>query len=447
MKKKLLSAILCVSMLSAALVGCGSTAATETTETTPAPAETAAGSADTAEPAAETTAASAEGLTIEDGAELVYWSMWGETEPQGMIVADAIDAFTEKTGVKIETQFGARETRKTLQPALDAGEVIDIFDEDIERVNTTWGNYLMPLEDLYAASGLDGKLNATLMNLAKDLGGGTTKSIPYQPSTFVVMYNKAIFEEAGITAVPKTWDEFLAACEAIKGKGKIPLTCDDAYMAAFFGYMLDRTAGADAAAKIVESKNFDDPAVLATAEVIQTLVDKGYIDPKASGNVFPAGQTDVANGSVAMYLNGTWLPNEIKGQTPADFSWGSMALPGPAGEGGDGPEANNFGAQCFAINKDSAYPNAAFAFIQFMVSGEWDQKLADESLGVPMANDATWPVQLADAKAVFDSTTKRLPWAVGMEDDTDINAKIKANLAKMFDGSMDAKGFFEAMKK
>lgn len=441
MKKKILSALLCVSMVATMLVGCGSTPApAETTpaETTPAAEESAP---------AEEAAAPEAGLAIEDGAELVYWSMWGETEPQGLVIQEAIDAFTEKTGVKVEVQYGARETRKTLQPALDAGETIDIFDEDIERVNNTWGNYLMTLDDLYAASGLDGQLNATMINLAKEIGGGSLKSIPYQPSLFVVLYNKDIFDEAGITAVPKTWDEFLAACEAIKTAGKIPLTVDDAYMAAFFGYLMDRTVGSDTTAKIAADKTFDDPAVLATAEKIQELVDKGYIDPKAAGNVWPAGQNDIANGSVAMYLNGTWLPNEIKNQAPADFNWGSMALPGPTAEGGDGPEANQFGAQCFAVNKDTAYPNAAFAFVQWMVSGEWDQKLADESMGVPMANDATWPAQLADAKAALDSTTKRLPWAVGMEDDTDVNAKIKTNLAKMIDGSLDAKGFADAMKK
>ncbi|MEG1848018.1 MAG: extracellular solute-binding protein [Lachnospiraceae bacterium] len=446
MKKKLLSTLLCVSMVAASLVGCGAPKETAPAESA-APAATEAAPAATEAAPATDAAAPAAGLAIEDGAELVYWSMWGETEPQGKVIQEAIDAFTEETGVKVEAQFGSRETRKTLQPALDAGETIDIFDEDIERVNNTWGNYLMTLDDLYAASGLDGKLNATMIDLAKKVGGGSLKAIPYQPSTFVVLYNKDIFNEAKITAVPKTWDEFLAACEAIKASGKIPLTVDDAYMAAFFGYMMDRTIGFDATAKIAADKTFTDPAVLKTAEAIQVLVEKGYIDPKAAGNVYPAGQSDIANGSVAMYLNGTWLPNEIKGQAPADFNWGAMALPGPIADGGDGGESNQFGSQCFAINKDSKYPNAAFAFIQYMVTGEWDQKLADESMGVPMANDAVWPVQLADAKAVLDSTTNRLSWAVGMEDDADVNAKLKTNLAKMIEGSMDAKGFAAAMQK
>ena len=372
--------------------------------------------------------------------------MWAETEPQGMVIAEAIDAFTEATGVEVEINFaGSRDTRKTLQPALDAGETIDVFDEDIERVNNTWGAYTMDIQAMYDASPLNGAQNATLINLAKELGKGSLHSVPYQPSTFVMMYNKEAFAKAGITAVPTTWDEFLAACEALKGAGIIPLTMDDAYMAAFFGYIMDRVAGFETT-KAVAAGDFTNEAVLKTAEVLETLITKGYIDPRAAGNVFPDGQGHVADESVAMCLNGTWLPNEVKNQTKEGFQWGSFALPNIA-EGGDGAESNNFGAQCFAINKDTQYPNAAFALIQWLTSGEWDQKLADDSLGVPMANDATWPSALAEAKACIDNTTQRLSWAVDMENDANVNAAIKTNLAQMISGKLDAKGFAEAFGK
>ena len=298
---------------------------------------------------------------------------------------------------------------------------------------------------MYDASELNGAQNATLINLAKELGGGTLKSVPYQPSTFVIMYNKDLFEAAGITAVSTTWDEFLAACEALKQQGVYALTIDDAYMAAFFGYMMDRVAGFEAT-KAVAGGDFTNEAVLKTAEAIQTLVDNGYIDPRAAGNVYPQGQSNIADESVAMYLNGTWLPNEIRNQTKEGFRWGSFALPNIA-EGGDGAESNNYGAQCFAINKDTKYPNAAFALVQWLTSGEWDQKLADETMGVPMANDATWPEALTDAKAVIDNTTQRLSWAVDMENDANVNAAIKTNLALMTSGQLDAQGFADAFGK
>ena len=79
-------------------------------------------------------------------APLVYWSMWNEVEPQGQVIARAAEAFTKETGIKVAIHFNGRDIRKTLQPALDAGEAIDLFDEDIERVSNTWGNYLLPLD-------------------------------------------------------------------------------------------------------------------------------------------------------------------------------------------------------------------------------------------------------------------------------------------------------------
>lgn len=68
-------------------------------------------------------------------------------------------------------------------------------------------------------------------------------------------------------------------------------------------------------------------------------------------------------------------------------------------------------------------------------------------MGVPMDNDAKWPEALADAKAVLDSTTHRLNWAVGMENDTNVNAAIKTNMAMMISGSTDAQKFADEFAK
>ena len=82
----------------------------------------------------------ADTLEVEEGAELVYWPMWAETEPQGRVISEAIEAFSDKYDVDVEVNWaGGCDTRKTLQPALDAGETIDLFDEDVERVNVTDG--------------------------------------------------------------------------------------------------------------------------------------------------------------------------------------------------------------------------------------------------------------------------------------------------------------------
>lgn len=387
------------------------------------------------------------------GAELVYWSMWNEAEPQGQVIARAAEAFTKETGIKIEVNFNGRDIRKTLQPALDAGETIDLFDEDIERVANTWGNYLLPLDSYvakpYSTTGgrpFGDVVNKTLMDLARQLGGGSIKNIPYQPSAFVTLYNKDLFNQAGITSLPATWDEMLDACAKLKAIGAAGITVDDAYMACLFGYTIDRIAGMDAALAMVAGSDFSGPAVLRFGELWEDMARNGYVIPSAAANVWPTGQIqDFAAGKAAMYLNGTWLPNEIKGNAP-NMKWGAFAWPA-IDPPGDGVNANNFGAQSFGISKNTKYPEEAFRFVVWMTTGEWDNTLAQESLGIPMANDSRWPEALTEAKAVVDSTSKRLPWAVGMEDKAEINAKIKENFAKLIKGDLNAQQFAASMAR
>ncbi|MDR2797034.1 MAG: extracellular solute-binding protein [Treponema sp.] len=387
-----------------------------------------------------------------ESAKILYWSMWNESEPQGQVIARAAEAFTKETGIRVDINFNGREIRKTLQPALDAGETIDLFDEDIERVANTWGNYLLPLDEYvakpYPTTGekpYEAVINKTLLDLARQLGSGQVKNIPYQPSAFVTLYNKDLFEQAGISTPPQTGEELLDACAKLKAIGVTGITVDDAYMAAFFGYNMDRLVGAGATLAMVKNNDFTGPQVLAFGQLMEMMVQNGYFSQKAASNIYPAGQVEeIATGKVAMYLNGTWLPNEIKGNAP-NMRWGAFAW--PALGAGDGIEANNFGAQSFGINKNTKYPAEAFQFIVWLTTGEWDVTLAKESIGIPMGNDSAWPEALAEAKAVVDSTTKRLPWAVGMEDSPDINAKIKENFAKLIMGSLNAEQFAEAMAK
>ena len=92
---------------------------------------------------------------------LVYWSMWEATEPQGQVIQEAVDAYTEQTGVKVDLQFKGRTgNREALQPALDGGTQIDIFDEDIDRVNGMYGKYLLDLEDLAKENDYEATANA-----------------------------------------------------------------------------------------------------------------------------------------------------------------------------------------------------------------------------------------------------------------------------------------------
>lgn len=434
MKKKLLSALLCTTMVAAMLAGCGTSAATtETTEADTATTETTEATAE-----AEAPAASGDGI--------VYWSMWEATEPQGQAIKEAADAYTADTGIAVDLQFKGRTgIREGLQPALDAGTNIDLFDEDIDRVNGTWGNYLMDLEDLVKENNYEETASAGLMAACREVGGGTLKSIPYQPNVFAFFYNKQIFEEAGVTAAPTTWAEFLDTCEKVKAAGYTPLTNDDAYITSLFGFHMSRLLGEAGTEDVVNNGDWDNPAVMQTAEDYADLAAKGYFSETIEGNVWPAGQnSELALGTAAMYLNGSWLPNEVK--DIADFEWGCFSY--PALEGGvDGTEAANYGAQVFAINKDSKKAAEAFGLIEYITKGEYDAKLSEMSVGIPSdSTNSEWPALIADVKPVMESLTTRYPWAAGAEANADMTPIIKENMLKLCGGSIDAQGFVDALK-
>ena len=390
-----------------------------------------------------------------DGSDvtLVYWSMWNEAEPQGQVLARAAEAFTRETGIKMDINFNGRDIRMTLQPALDAGEVIDIFDEDIDRVNTVWSNYLLTLDQYIGQtySTTNGQpfsavVNKTLMDLARTAGGGSTKCVPYQPFIFTMMYNKDLFNRAGISSTPKTWNELVDVCAKLKAIDVYGFTCDDAYIQCLFGYTMDRLVGMNATLAMAANNEFTSPAVLRAGQLWEEMARNGYIHPNAAANVYPAGQVnELSQGRAAMYLNGTWLPNEIKSTAP-NFNWGTFAFP-PIDPAGNGPEAHNYGGQCFGINRNTKYPAEAFQWVVWMTTGQWDETLARESLGVPMGNNAQWPSELAEAKAVLDATSVRLPWAVGMQDDGNVNAKILEHFRRLITGSINAQQFADNMRR
>lgn len=410
---------------------------------------------DTEAPSKEEVKESADASELEG--ELVYWSMWNPTEPQAIAIAEGIDMFMEMhPGVTVEIQWNGREIRQTLQPALDNGQLIDIWDEDLERVTKTWGDYALSVEpylsNTYANT--NGKAySEAVMGSLIEMGRGHSESgelmaVPYQPFVIAFMYNKDHFDQAGIDSVPATWDELMAACEKLKAAGFTPMTIDDAYMDLLPGYHLSRLKGTDWVGELVnDSTNamWDDPAVIQMAEDYEELVANGYMAETAGSNVWPSGQQDIAAGTVSMYLNGTWLVNEIMPSTGEDFNWGTFAY--PAVEGGvDGTNAAIYGSQAFQINKDTKYPEVAMELLAHLTTGHYDNFIAKSSYGVPVSGDAEWPPQLEEAKTIFAGLDTVYPWAGNIGNNAEKHPVIVDNFTKLISGSITAEEFVSNMK-
>lgn len=390
----------------------------------------------------------ASGAKIYDGVKLVYWSNWEATETQGKIITEAVNEFMAETGAEVDLQFKGRTgIKEGLIPALDADQQVDMFDGAGNKSN--FGDRIISVEDLMAAADYEKDGNAAMMELCRSYyADGKTREIPYQMKGNGFLYNKALFRQAGIESVPANWAELVDVCQKLLDAGITPMTTDDAYTPQAFGIHLARMLGTNGVKAVVNDGLWaETPEVLATAKAFEDLASKGYFSDLVASNAFPTGQnTEFATGMVAMYVCGTWLPNEVRNITGDTFEWGFFNYPEVDG-GINGTEAMVIGCQSFAITNKCKNTEAAFALIQKITRGEWDAKLAEGTLGLPIDKANTeWPTQLADAKPYFDACTEIFAVSGGLENNPNITPALKENLAKLYAGQVTAEQFVANME-
>lgn len=240
----------------------------------------------------------------------------------------------------------------------------------------------------------------------------------------------------------------LGACEKIKAAGFAPLTVDDAYYSLLYGQYLCQMKGDKWAAQLVMDKTgklWSDPAVLQMAKAFSELHTKGYFSKTSGSNVYPAAQQEVALGTTAMYLNGSWFPNEVAKTTGPDFNWGAMAFPNLPGATEQNTKMCMI-SQGYAINAKSENPDDAFELITYLMSAEAQQGLSDTTACIPTTTDATWPKQLTDVKDLFSNMSGTFTWAGGMDSDADFSAVLRTDFAKLISGSMTPEQFVSDMQ-
>lgn len=387
---------------------------------------------------------------------LVYWSMWNEAEPQGQIISQAAAAYEEANpNVNIEINWQGRDITKIIGTKLDAGETIDIFDSPVNTILPATLDYAADLTELYAQSypTTDGKpyeevvLPAMTEVTRTYSREGEINGVSYAPFIQCIFYNKDHFAKAGIDTIPATWEELMDACEKLKAAGYAPMTMDDAYMPSLPGMYLARAKGSDWVSELVKTNSdemWQDPAVLEMAQAYADMAAKGYFHENTTSNVFPAGQQDLANEQASMYLNASWVVNELMPVTGEDFPWGQMQFPTvPGGEGS--ANSANYGQNTFVINKNSKNIEEAFKFTVYLTTGEWDSKYAQATYSVPAGVDSEWPVQLTDAKEVFLSVDEWMPWSGGIEDNGDLVATIRTAFTELIGGQITPEQFVQRM--
>ena len=439
--RKVLAAALSVAM-GMSLAACGGGSSKPAEETTK---------------SAESGADKAESGDTKLNADIEYWSSWSETEAQAEALREAADEFMKANpGVKINFTFNGRDNRNLVGSAVSAGTKVTMMDANADNIKSMWSEMTMDLtpyfEESYESTGGEkyvDRIMPSMSGLSAKLFDGKYSYFPYAPQAFMIFCNKNIFDDCGITKYPETWTEFMDACEKIKAKGYTPVTTDSNYATSWVGYYMSRLMGNDEVTKLSNDPSaWSNPKVLEAAKAIEDMAKKGYFDPVIETNTYPnAQQSMVINEKIAMYINGTWLPNEVKESTPDDFKWGSFAFPTVEG-GVDDQTSGCYSSYGIAINKDATEEEAkAAAAFGVYVTTAFDQKFSDMANAIPVGVDGVWPDSLKDAQQVISKYTNRYPSQTALILNSNSKQIIADACLKLMGGSITAEEFVEMASK
>lgn len=181
MKKKLISALLCVAMVSSMLVGCGSGAA----ETPAAEAPAAEGEAEAETPAAEEPASEAPAASA-DGGKVYYLNFKPEVDTQWQEIAAA---YTAETGVEVKVVTAASGTyEEVLRSEIAGTDAPTLFQINGPVGYQNWKDYCLDLTNSELYNALSDK------GLAVTGADGGVYGVPYTVEAYGIIYNDAIMQ-------------------------------------------------------------------------------------------------------------------------------------------------------------------------------------------------------------------------------------------------------------
>lgn len=304
------------------------------------------------------------------------------------------------------------DARGPMRTALLGGEQVDLIINTWPafRAELADAGVIAPIDDIWGEHGWDSALDASWKTLSQT--GGVTYGVTYTyGDRSGIWYKTSQLEKAGVVP-PKTWDEFLAAIETLKGAGyATPIAMPAKYWAhgEWFETLLLRTGGVEAAAKLAAHEiPWTDDVVKATLTKYAELLNAGCCgSPEqmfagdwdyAADQIFTA---DTANFLLmGMWVNGRAI-NDYGMKEGVDYSLFQF----PAlGLGFD--DTASVDAKEVLLTANSANPETATAFMEYLLSADATNILAEFGYASPSKNADTsllGPVQQVATAAVANS--------------------------------------------
>ncbi len=215
--------------------------------------------------------------------------------------------------------------------------------------------------------------------------------------------NKDLFAAHDV-AVPTTWDELVAACQAFMAADVPCVTAggQDGWPIFVTGYGIVGNAFPDAAAYVQGlwdgSIKWNDEANLAMWEQLRILAQQ-MIEPGATGITGDGAPGRFASGEVAMLSGFTWLAPAIEDAQPA-FEWQWIPFPASNDAAQNGQVFGKYD-QGWAIAANSPNQEAAIAYLTAFSEPDNYQAFVNAVGFIPTQPTATLDSQLGEAVAPY----------------------------------------------
>jgi arabinogalactan oligomer/maltooligosaccharide transport system substrate-binding protein len=216
---------------------------------------------------------------------------------------------------------------------------------------------------------------------------GKTYGVPFVTDTLALVYNKQLFEKAGLTEAPRTWDDLKKAAATIKGKTGVDgyWGSTQAYYAQSFLYG-DGTDTVDVPAKKITVNSPE--AKKAYGTWLGLFDGKGLHKADTTADAYAHIQDAFVNGKVASIIQGPWeITNFYKGSAFKDkANLGIATVPaGTSGKAGAPTGGHNLSVYA---GSDKAHQEASLKFIEFMTSAKSQETIALKNSTLPTRDDA-----------------------------------------------------------
>ncbi|MBB6635068.1 ABC transporter substrate-binding protein [Cohnella thailandensis] len=300
-------------------------------------------------------------------------------------IADSIKAFTEANPT-IKIKDISEGTTSSYLDWLKTKDAVGEFPDLVEMRDT----------EVFAEAGKIVELPSELRDLFKTLPAVDGK-IYNAPLTLNapqgIIYSKKAYEEAGITELPKTYDEFLAAQEKLKASGITPIVVGgkDIFHMGFWlnKFLIDEVYASDPdwnSKRTAKQVSFTDANVVQAMtdykELFSKYVDKGWLSTADNQTA-----SILVAGKAAQLFSGPWMFTQIQQADPS-FEFGFYALPDREGKrsviGLPSPAGWSLSSEA-AKNADKAA--AIESFIRFFFSKDQYAKYLTTVNGIPSTKE------------------------------------------------------------